>query len=134
MGNPSRGHVMNMVMTNTERKQVVRSMNTSNLNQRKITPFRVLENAGDVLGRVNYTCGGPNQVSNTRRRQSLGMFRGIVRSECDGSGIPGASCNPKYVYDSSTYARHKRIVSVQKNYNDSSFGGDLHHGAQTTQL
>jgi hypothetical protein len=133
MGNPSRGHVMNMFMTNTERKQVVRSMNTANLAQRRITPFRVLENAGDVLGRKNYTCGGPNQVS-SGRRQSLSMFRGGVKSNCDGSGIPGASCNPKYVYDSSTYARHKRVIAIQKNYNDSSFGGDLNRGAQSTQL
>lgn len=134
MGNPSRGHVMNMFMTNTERKQVVRSMNTVNLNLRQVTtPFRVLQNAGDLLGRTNYTCGGPNQVSGGRR-QSLSMFRGGVKSNCDSSGIPGASCNPKYVYDSSTYARHKRVIAVQKNYNDSSFGGDLNNGAQSSQL
>ena len=134
MGKPSNGHVMNMVLTNTDRKQITKSFNKFNEADRKITPFRAIENAGDLLARKNYTCGGPNQVSNTRRRQSNSMFRGLVRSQCDSSGIPGASCNPKYVYDSSVYSRHKRLVTNRNNYSDSSYGGDLNHGSQSTQL
>ena len=42
------------------------------------------------------------------------MFRGTVRSDCDDSGIPGASCNPKYVYDSSVYSRYKRLYKHKK--------------------
>lgn len=134
MGKPSNGHVMSMVLTSTDRKQIVRSFNTKNLSSRVITPFRALENAGDLLARKNYTCGGPDQVSNVRRRQSNSMFRGLAKSNCDSSGIPGASCNPKYVYDSSIYSRHKRLVSSQKNYDDSSYGGDKHNGSQSVQL
>lgn len=133
MGLPSNGHVLNMVLTTSDRSQVIRSFNTAHLTQRKITPFRALTNSGDILGRTNYTCGGPDQLANTRRRQSLNMFRGGVRSNCDESGIPGASCNPKYVYDSSTYSRYKRLLSTQRAFNDTSFGG-ANNGAQSVSL
>ena len=131
---PSNGQVVNMVLTTSDRKHVIRSFNGSNLDKRVITPFRAINNAGDILARKNYTCGGPNQVSNSRRRQSLAMFRGTVRSDCDSSGIPGASCNPKYVYDSSVYSRYKRLEQAQKAFNDSSHGGDLHHGSKSFML
>jgi hypothetical protein len=32
--------------------------------------------------------------------------------------------NPKYVYDSSNYIRFKKLQAVNRNYNDSSFGGE----------
>ncbi len=134
--------VLNMVLTSTDRSQISRSWNGhgGNMNDggdmktRKLTPFRAVNNAGDILSRKNYTCGGPNQVSNSRRRQTGSMFRGAVRSNCDDSGVEGASGNAKYVYDSSTYSRYKRLAATQKNYTDSSYGGDLNHGSQSTQL
>ena len=131
---PLKGHVLNMVLTTTDRKQITRSFNGSNIEQRVVTPFRAINNAGDLLARKNYNCGGPSQVTNSRRRQSNSMFRGTVRSNCDSSGIPGAACNPKYVYDSSTYSRYKRLMANQKNYNDSSYGGDLHNGSKSFKL
>ena len=82
-----------------------------------------VNNAGDLLSRRNYSCGGPNQVSNVRRRQSLAMFRGTLNSMCDTTDVPAASCNPRFVYDSSDYSKFKRQTAINKLYHDSSFGG-----------
>jgi len=91
--------------------------------KRNLTPFRAVNNAGDLLSRRNYSCGGPNQVSNVRRRQSLAMFRGTLNSMCDTTDVPAASCNPRFVYDSSDYSKFKRQTAINKLYHDSSFGG-----------
>ena len=88
-----------------------------------MTPFRVANNAGDSLSRRNYSCGGPNQLSNTNKNQLVSMFRGTLKSVCDSSNIEPASCNTTYVYDSSTYSKYKRQVAMNKTYSDSSFGG-----------
>lgn len=90
------------------------------------TPFRVVNNAGDFLIRQNYSSGGPNQVNGIKQSIS-GAWRtsaGHVRAMDDGSGIPSANCNPKYVYDSSNYTTYRKQRAVNKNYNDSSEGGD----------
>ena len=87
-----------------------------------ITPFRAANNAGDILGRKNYVCGGSNQLSNTKKRSGL-VFRSGKATGCDGSNVVGASCNPTYVYDSSLYSKFKRQVALNKSYNDTSNGG-----------
>ena len=97
---------------------------------RKQTPFRVVQNAGDVLGRVNYTCGGSNQLNNVGKRQTLSIQRGAVRSTCDNSNVEAANCNPKYVYDSSLYSKYRRQKAILKSYNDTSFGG-ANNGSQS---
>jgi hypothetical protein len=84
-------------------------------------PFRTVLNAGDVRARQNYKCGGPNQVKTGPsfvRRVGDG-----VKSNCDGTGVEAASCNPKYVYDSSDFIKFKKQSAKNKNYNDSTFGG-----------
>ena len=87
-----------------------------------ITPFRAANNAGDILGRKNYVCGGSNQLSNTKKRSGL-VFRSGKATGCDDSNVDGASCNPTYVYDSSLYSKFKRQVALNKSYNDTSNGG-----------
>ena len=87
-----------------------------------ITPFRAVNNAGDILARKNYSCGGSNQVSNSKRRSGL-VFRNSKTSSCDASGVEGASCNPQYVYDSSMYSKFKRQVAIQRSFTDTSTGG-----------
>jgi hypothetical protein len=47
----------------------------------------------------------------------------------DGSGIPSANCNPKYVYDSSNYVTYRKQLAVNKNYRDTSDGGDQHNAS-----
>lgn len=93
--------------------------------QRKIGPFRVVNNAGDFLSRQNYTSGGSNQVNNIRN--SLTGYRvlgGAIQPHRDNTGIPSATCNPRYVYDGSDYIQFKKLQAVNRNYNDYTFGGD----------
>ena len=94
-----------------------------------ITPFRAVNNAGDPLGRVNYVCGGSGTIANTVR--GLGRLAGGVHNRCDGSGVPGAVCNPKFVYDSSDYIRFKRQRAINHAYNDLSFSGDYSNANQS---
>jgi len=96
-----------------------------------ITPFRAVTNSGDLLCRPNYSCGGPCQTFQSRP----GMFGlrqrfGAIQYMCDGTDVPPASCNVKYVYDSSDYIRFRKNQAVNQNYNDLSFGGDQSSGSQ----
>jgi len=71
--------------------------------KRVITPFRAVNNLGDFLGRKNYSCGGPKQMTFT----------------CDSSGVPASSTNVKFVPDSSDYIRFRKQQAMNRNYNDS---------------
>tara|TARA_B110000879_G_C11183375_1_gene519773 strand:+ start:2204 stop:2599 length:396 start_codon:yes stop_codon:yes gene_type:complete len=89
---------------------------TVNNKERVLTPFRAVNNLGDFLGRKNYVCGGPNQV-NASKPGWKGHI-GSILSNCDNSGVEGASCNPKFVSDSSDYVRFRKLRAMNKNYND----------------
>uniref|UniRef100_A0A6C0J404 Uncharacterized protein n=1 Tax=viral metagenome TaxID=1070528 RepID=A0A6C0J404_9ZZZZ len=89
---------------------------TVNDKERVLTPFRAVNNLGDFLGRKNYVCGGPNQV-NASKPGWKGHI-GSILSNCDNSGVEGASCNPKFVSDSSDYVRFRKLRAMNKNYND----------------
>ena len=96
------------------------------------TPFRAVNNAGDLLSRQSYSCGGSCQTFQSRP----GMFGlkqrfGAIQSVCDGSGIPPASCNTKFVYDNSDYVRYLKQKAINKNYNDLSYGGDTSSASQS---
>ena len=84
--------------------------------KRVITPFRAVNNLGDFLARPNYVCGGPNQV-NASKPGWKGHIGSII-SKCDGTGVAGASCNPRFVSDSSDYVRFRKLRAMNKNYND----------------
>jgi hypothetical protein len=100
--------------------------------QRKIGPFRVVNNAGDFLSRQNYTSGGSNQVNNIRRGStSYKVLGGSIQTNRDSTNIPSASCNPRYVYDGSDYVRFKKLQAVNRNFNDSTFGGDDFSASQS---
>lgn len=95
--------------------------NVNGLN-RVTTPFRAVNNSGDFLGRVNYVCGGPNQVNASRPgRKSI---IGSILSHCDNTGIASSTCNVKFVADSSDYTRYKHQKAFNQTYNDIKFGGD----------
>ena len=93
--------------------------------QRAIGPFRAVNNLGDYLNRQNYSCGGPNQVN----KDKPGMVIGAVPQKCDGSGIQAASCNPKFVPDSSDYIKYRKLRAMSQTYNDNKFGGDQSNGS-----
>lgn len=84
------------------------------------TPFRAVMNMGDYLGRVNYSCGGPNET----HADKPGMKRlvGMKWQSCDATGIANASCNTKFVADSSLYTRYRKEKTISQNYNDKSYG------------
>ena len=67
--------------------------------------FRRVNNLGDFLGRVNYSCGGPNQTQ--PKCPGMRSIIGSVPNTCDGSHIPPSSTNVKFVSDSSDYIRYK---------------------------
>ena len=103
------------------------SWNTTNLSaingyQPKVGPFRAVNNLGDFLGRVNYSCGGPNPTSVSK--PGYGRLIGSVPQQCDATGITAASCNPKFISTSSDYVRFKKLKTVNRTYNDLSYGGD----------
>ena len=100
--------------------------------KRVITPFRAVNNLGDFLSRKNYVCGGPNQVNASK--PGLKSRIGSIYSNCDTTGVPGASCNPKFVSDSSDYVRFKKQRAMNVNYNDKSFGGDEHHASYSAVM
>jgi hypothetical protein len=89
---------------------------TINGYKRVITPFRAVNNLGDFLARPNYVCGGPNQV-NASKPGWKGHIGSII-SQCDTTGVEGASCNPRFVSDSSDYVRFRKLRAMNKNYND----------------
>jgi hypothetical protein len=109
---------------------------------RIVTPFRAVMNAGDVLSRQDYSCGGSCQTP-----QSIPGVHGIkhhlgsVRGSCVPSVvysalqmnvlIPAAACNGKFVYDGSDYTTFLKQRAINKNYNDRSFGGNNSSGSQS---
>ena len=112
------------------------------LKQSITTPFRAVNNAGDLLSRDNYSCGGTCQTPQSRPGlHGLRTHFGSVQSSCIPSAsynslqlinnIPPAACNVKYVYDSSDYTTYLKQRAVVKNYNDLSYGGDDSKSSQS---
>jgi hypothetical protein len=102
-----------------------RGVLTGNLGQqynRVITPFRAVNNSGDFLARNNYVCGGYAPGSSGIMGTVIGRRFGFT-SNCDGTGIAAAACNPKFVADSSDYLRFRKQRAVNLNYNDVKNGG-----------
>lgn len=100
-------------------------------NKRIITPFRAVNNAGDLLSRNNYSCGGSCQTFQSRPGlHGLRERFGAIQNLCDGSLVPPSACNVKFVYDGSDYTTYLKQKAVNQNYNDLSFGGNKYSAAQ----
>ena len=113
-----------------------------NLKQPITTPFRAVNNAGDILSRLNYSCGGSCQSFQSRPGlRGLKTHFGGVQDSCTPSAaynslqllknIPAAACNVKFVYDSSDYVTYLKQKAVNKNYNDLTYGGDQSNASQS---
>ncbi len=111
-------------------------------NKRIITPFRAVNNAGDILSRENYSCGGSCQTFQSRPGlKGLRTHFGSISQSCVPNplysrlqinlDVPPASCNTKFVYDSSDYATYLRQKAIVNNYNDLSNGGNKYSGSQS---
>jgi hypothetical protein len=117
-------------------------LRNNNLKKSITTPFRAINNAGDLLSRENYACGGSCQSFQSRPGLSgLKTHFGSGSGNCTPSvsynslqlikNIPSATCNVKYVYDSSDYTTYLKQKAFNKNYNDLSFGGDQSSASQS---
>ena len=105
---------------------------TASGKKRIATPFRAVNNSGDVLCRVNYSCGGSCQTVQSRpNMKGLSGRFGSIQSACDGTFVPPASCNVKYVYDSSDYITFLKQQAINKNYNDLSNAGNNNSASQS---
>jgi hypothetical protein len=114
------------------RRILVKSWNSNQLFAKNgkspmVGPFRAVNNLGDFLGRVNYSCGGPNPQNATK--PGYGRLIRSVPQQCDSTGIVATTCNPKFVSDSSDYVKFKRLRAVNRNYNDLSNVGDESNGS-----
>jgi len=118
----------------SDRRILVKGWNTvyatQNVNNRTpiTSPFRAVNNSGDYLGRIQYSCGGPNPTNGSRpgyKTRIRNMFQ-----NCDSTGIPPSSCNVRFVADSSDYTRFKRQRAYNLTFNDVKFGGDQSNASQ----
>ena len=114
----------------------------NNIKQTITTPFRAVNNAGDLLSRENFSCGGNCQTFQSRPGlRGLRVRFGATSISCTPSSayntlqlntnVPSATCNVKYVYDSSDYTTYLKQLAVNKNFNDLSYGGDDYKSSQS---
>jgi hypothetical protein len=119
-----------------------RQLRANKLTQSITTPFRAVNNAGDLLSRENYSCGGTCQTFQSRPGlKGLRTKFGSISNSCIPSAtystlqllsdVPAAACNVKYVYDSSDYTTYLKQRAVNKNYNDLTYGGDQSNASQS---
>jgi hypothetical protein len=92
-----------------------------------VGPFRAVNSLGDFLGRVNYSCGGPNPQSASK--PGYGRLIRSVPQQCDSTGVGVTTCNPKFVSDSSDYVKFKKLRAMNRNYNDLTNSGDASNGS-----
>ena len=100
------------------------------INQRS---FRAVMNAGDLMSRKNYSCGGHDMIGsgNPGSVKMTTKDGGQSKRNCneskagcpDGIDIPPATCNVKYVYDSSNYTRFLKERASNRGYTYT-IGGD----------
>jgi hypothetical protein len=130
-----------------QRMMIREAVNTTsktgaNNSKRIIGAFRAVNNAGDLLCRQDYSCGGPCQTPQSRPgvyglKNSFGSTSVSCRPSVLWSAnqvdpnVPSSTCNGKYVYDSSNYTAYLRNSAMLKNYNDRSFGGNDYNASQS---
>jgi hypothetical protein len=92
--------------------------------------FRAVMNAGDLLGRKNYSCGGPNMIGGSRPGMMILTSKdgGQSNRNCDNSGIQPSTCNVKYVYDSSNVTRYRKERAINRGYNSNNSGYTYSYG------
>ena len=120
-------------------------LRSAKLPQRTITtPFRAVNNAGDLLSRENFSCGGTCQSFQSRPGlRGLRIRFGANSISCTPSAayntlqlntsVPSATCNVKWVYDSSDYITYLKQKAVNNNFNDLSYGGDQYKSSPVAQ-
>ncbi len=105
---------------NSRNAQATINSNGTDYN-RIVTPFRAVNNSGDYLGRMFYSCGGPNPTNASKPGYKSRIRQ--VPQQCDATQIEAGSCNPRFVADSSDYIRFRKLRALVKNYDDKGYGG-----------
>jgi hypothetical protein len=138
LGGPYQGYSPTQTINNykdseqTRIRRILRSSwnnqntaNSINGHGRVTTPYRAVTGLGDYLGRINYVCGGSNQINKTfpGRQGPIGS----IISRCDNTGIDAKSGNVRFVSDTSDYITYKKQNAVNNLYNDLTFGGNESH-------
>jgi len=124
---------------NTDYKRQLRQ---NNLKKSITTPFRAVNNAGDLLSRQYYSCGGSCQTFQSRPGlKGLRTKFGTISNSCIPGvtyntlqlldNVPAAACNVKFVYDSSDYITYLKQQAMSKNFNDLTYGGDDSNASQS---
>ena len=92
-------------------------------NRNVLGPFRTAFNGGDVV---------TNKISETNKKYGIatnqinGNNVSRIKGSVDGTnnrGIASYSGNTKFIYDGSDYTKFKKLMAINKNYNDITFGG-----------
>lgn len=103
------------------------ALNTKNI----VGPFRTHFNAGDIL--VN-TPQATSKLYGREANQVGGNNLARVHGKGDGINTSGKamfSGNPRLVYDGSDYTRFKKLQAMNRNFNDSHYGGDNNNNTQS---
>jgi hypothetical protein len=113
----------------------IAASNLANPNRKRIgrviTPFRAVNNAGDLLSRTNYSCNTGCQTFQSRPNlRGLKQHFGSQKIQCDETGVPAGTCNGRYVYDSSDYSTYLKQKAIGKTYNNLTNGGNANNGSQ----
>jgi hypothetical protein len=102
--------------------------------------FRSAEHIGDPLNRLYQSCGGCNQVNDVNSRINLKQD-GVSNAYCDVETngytplqIPLHNGNVRYVRDNSLFIRFKGLAAINKNYNDTTNGGDDSNASQVALM
>lgn len=106
----------------------------SNLNTKKTitTPFREINNSGDLMDRKDYMCVTNSSQSSNQGYQRLTNIYGLKQrfvcreGSCMSSviyndfqkdkSIPVANCNIRFVYDTSDYIKYKKQIATNRNF------------------
>jgi hypothetical protein len=129
---PTNNNASQFAQTRFILKNVWNTTGAHRTTNRVNTPFRVVMNAGDVLSRQNYSCGG-----NCQTPQSIPGVHGIkshlgsIGNSCMPSVmystiqnqplVPASACNVKFVYDGSDYTTYLKNKAINKNYNKKNY-------------
>lgn len=86
---------------------------------RRASSSRAWEGSDDYLARRNYICGGSSASANTVGPTApyAHMFR-AANQNCDGTGVEGNTCNPKYVPDAASFANFRALQTIARVFNE----------------
>ena len=110
--------------------------NTINNYGRVISPFKAVMGYGHYRDNLYYIDGSePNQIAKTVNGLYFsGLNRGSTIAQRDGTGIVSNSGNRNYIASGEDYSGFKKLMAVNANYNDLTFGGDQSNASYVARM